>query len=70
MPDQPDRFLRLNQVFDRAGLSRSTVYRKVEAGSFPRQVTISTRCVGWRETAVTDWMRSPMFYQADEHADG
>lgn len=60
--DQPDRFLRLNAVLDRTGLSRATLYRKVEAGSFPAQVKIAARCVGWRESAVADWMRNPMFY--------
>ncbi len=61
-PDTPDRFLRLDTVLARTGLSRSTLYRKVDAGTFPKQVRIAQRCVGWRESAVTDWMRNPIFY--------
>ncbi len=36
MSDQPDRILRLKAVLDCTGLSRSTLYRKMQAGSFPR----------------------------------
>ena len=64
MSDQPDRILRLKPVLERTGLSRSTLYRKVGHGAFPKPVQISTRCVGWRESAVQAWMRNPMFYDA------
>ncbi|CAH0352852.1 MAG: AlpA family phage regulatory protein [Sphingobium sp.] len=62
----PDRVLRLNAVLDRTGLSRATLYRKIQDGTFPRQVRIATRCIGWRESAVNEWMRNPMFYRVDE----
>lgn len=65
--DTPDRFLRLDTVLDRTGLSRSTLYRKVEEGTFPAQVRIASRCVGWRESAINDWLHNPMFYRADEY---
>ncbi len=65
MSDTPDRILRLNAVLDRTGLSRSTLYRKMQAGTFPKNIQISTRCAGWRESAVEAWMRNPMFYSAD-----
>jgi prophage regulatory protein len=67
MSDTPDRILRLNAVLDRTGLSRSTLYRKMQGGTFPKNVQISTRCAGWRESAVEDWMRNPMFYHAADH---
>lgn len=31
----PDRIIRLDTVLARAGLSRSTVYRKMAEGTFP-----------------------------------
>lgn len=64
--ETPDRILRLDAVLDRTGLSRSTLYRKVEQGTFPAQVRIATRCVGWRESAIADWLRNPMFYAAED----
>ena len=33
---QPDRIVRLNTVLARTGLSRSTIYRKIAEGTFPR----------------------------------
>jgi len=36
-----DRILRLNAVLDRTGLSRATLYRKIQNGTFPRQVRIA-----------------------------
>jgi prophage regulatory protein len=65
--EPPDRILRLNTVLDRTGLSRSTLYRKIDQGTFPRQVKISERCAGWRESAVDAWLRNPMFYSVDDH---
>lgn len=64
--DTPDRILRLNTVLDRTGLSRSTLYRKIQQGTFPPQVRIAARCAGWRESAVSDWMRNPICYQVGE----
>ena len=69
MTDQPDRILRIAEVLKRTGLTRSTLYRKVASGSFPRQVMISTRCIGWRESAVNGWIRNPMFYNVDDYRD-
>ncbi len=66
MTDKPDRILRLATVLERTGLTRSTLYRKIAAGSFPRQISISTRCMGWRESAIETWIRNPMFYSVDD----
>ena len=62
--EKPDRILRLPAVLERTGLSRSTMYRKIQEGTFPKQIALSTRCAGWRESAVSEWMRNPMFYSA------
>lgn len=59
-----DRILRIKTVLERTGLSRSTMYRKMQNGTFPKNVQISTRCAGWRESAVVEWLKDPMFYEA------
>ncbi|ATY32987.1 helix-turn-helix transcriptional regulator [Sphingomonas psychrotolerans] len=64
--DAPDRILRIKTVLQRTGLSRATMYRKMQQGSFPRQIKISTRCAGWRESAINAWLHNPMFYSAEE----
>ncbi len=40
------------------GLSRSTVYRMVAAGAFPKPVKISQARVAWREREVHAWLAS------------
>lgn len=60
--DTTDRILRIRTVLQLTGLSRSTLYRKVQRGEFPRQIKLSERCAGWRQSAVNAWMRNPMFY--------
>jgi prophage regulatory protein len=67
MSDQPDRILRIGTVLDRTGLTRSTLYRKIDAGTFPRQIAISIRCAGWRESAVREWMANPYGYEAADY---
>lgn len=67
--ETPDRILRINTVLERTGLTRSTLYRKIERGEFPRQVKIAQRCAGWRESAVAAWMHNPMFYCVDDNRD-
>ncbi|WP_066826532.1 helix-turn-helix transcriptional regulator [Sphingomonas mali] len=52
----PDRILRIKTVLERTGLSRSTLYRKIREGTFPRQVKISAQCAGWRESIVNSWI--------------
>lgn len=66
MSDAPDRFLRLPTVVERTGLSAATIYRKIRRGEFPKQVPIAPRCSGWRESAVTEWQRNPIFFSKED----
>lgn len=62
------RILRLNTVLDLTGLSRAMLYRKVQAGTFPKQVRVATGSMGWPESAVGDWLRNPMFWSLDDES--
>ena len=53
----PTRFLRLPEVLERTGLSRSTIYVRLAAGRFPRPVALGGRAVGWIEAEVDEWVR-------------
>src|SRR5579859_552831 len=52
----PEKILRLPNVLDRTGLSRSTVYQRVTEGRFPRPVSLGARAVGWIETEIEEWI--------------
>ncbi|GAF71033.1 unnamed protein product [marine sediment metagenome] len=51
------RFLRLNQVVEKTGISRSTVYLYLNQGRFPKPVHVSERLVAWVESEVDAWMQ-------------
>ena len=52
-----ERFLRLPEVLARTGLSRSTIYVRLDQGHFPRPVSLGARAVGWIESEVEEWIR-------------
>jgi prophage regulatory protein len=60
-----ERIIRLKTVLTRTGLSRSTLYRKIAEGSFPKQVAISVHGTGWHESAVDRWIANPAAYRED-----
>jgi prophage regulatory protein len=62
MPE-PDRIIRLKTVLNRSGLSRSTVYRKINEGTFPPQVKVSLNGVGWRESELNRWIANPAVFR-------
>jgi prophage regulatory protein len=50
--------LRLPAVKARTGLSRSSIYLRISAGTFPKPVSLGARAVGWMEKHVDDWLAS------------
>lgn len=68
--DTQDRILRIQAVLARTGLSRSTLYRKIDQGTFPRQIKISERCAGWRSSAIDAWLTNPMLYSVENLLSG
>lgn len=50
------RVIRLKQVIDATGLARSTVYKYIAEGTFPKPISLGDRCVGWLESEVHDWI--------------
>lgn len=50
------RILRRKQVENRTGLSRSTIYLRIQEGTFPRPISLGTRAVGWLEHEIDEWL--------------
>jgi prophage regulatory protein len=57
---EPDRIIRLKTVLARTGLSRSTIYRKIDEGTFPPQIKISVKGTGWHESDINRWIADPV----------
>lgn len=52
-----ERLLRLPEVRHRVALSRSSIYDRIKAGTFPPPVRIGARAVAWPESRVEAWIR-------------
>ena len=52
------KVLRLNAVVLATGLARSTIYKLIGSGEFPRSVPLTVRSVGWIESEVAAWIQS------------
>ena len=50
--------LRRKQVEERTGLSRSTIYLRIQEGSFPKPISLGERAVGWLENEIEAWLVS------------
>ncbi len=50
------KILRLPDVLNRVGFSRSTIYAFVSEGRFPAPVKIGARAVGWLDTDIDQWI--------------
>ena len=55
-----DRFIRIKTVQERTSLSRATIYRQMQKGIFPKQVSIGDMRRGWRESDINKWMEDPV----------
>ncbi|MCY4654943.1 MAG: AlpA family transcriptional regulator [Dehalococcoidia bacterium] len=52
------KVLRLPAVLARVGISRSTLWRLIQANSFPKPIRLGGRSVGWIEAEIDDWILS------------
>jgi prophage regulatory protein len=48
--------LRLPEVLRKTGLSRSTIYAEIANGTFPKQISLSARAVGWLASEIDAWL--------------
>ena len=53
-----DKLLRRREVEEVTGMSRSTIYRKMDVGLFPRPVKIGPSAVRWKESDIETWLES------------
>ncbi|KMN24600.1 AlpA family transcriptional regulator [Pseudomonas helleri] len=52
------RILRMKMVIEITGLARSTVYKYIAEGIFPKPITLGGRSVGWVESEVFAWIQA------------
>lgn len=52
------RLLRLNEVKQRTGLSKSSIYNQIADATFPEPVPIGARAVAWVEDEIQEWINN------------
>lgn len=50
------RFLRLSEVQERVGLGRTSIYKMMGEGNFPKPVNTLGRNVAWLDSEIDEWM--------------
>ena len=66
--EKPKRsFIRMNEVLSRTGYGRTSIYRKMEEGTFPKSLKLGgppkdpsifdSRAIAWIEDEVNQWIQ-------------
>lgn len=58
LPEQ--QFFRIKDLVIRTGLSRSTIYKQVSDGRFPKSIKLGERCSAWSAEDIKMWEQSTM----------
>ena len=52
------QFLSLPSVLEKTSISRASVYNFMRDGSFPKQINLGARKVGWLTSEIDEWIAS------------
>lgn len=52
------RMLRAPEVMAMTGLSRTSIWRRVRAGTFPAPTELGTNSIGWPASIITQWLEN------------
>ncbi len=51
-----NKIIRLPEVKDQTGLSRSSIYLRMSKGEFPQSISLGGRAIGWLEEDINQWI--------------
>tara|TARA_S200002703_G_scaffold88882_1_gene76742 strand:- start:480 stop:668 length:189 start_codon:yes stop_codon:yes gene_type:complete len=54
------QFIRLNKVKEITSLSKSSIYRLISEGDFPKQIQIGKRSVVWVRSDINNWINQKL----------
>jgi len=49
---------RINHVMHQTQLGRSTIYKKIKEGTFPKPLKLGPRASGWLAHEIQEWIES------------
>lgn len=50
------RIIRLNEVMDKTGLKKTSIYKLINNKKFPETLALGERAVGWLESEIDSWI--------------
>ncbi len=62
-PRRVTRLIRLKEVQHRVGVDRSTIYRWMGEGKFPKPVQIGSRAVAWNQREIDTWIEKQLIQE-------
>ncbi|MGL4936434.1 helix-turn-helix transcriptional regulator [Shewanella sp.] len=63
----PQKLIRLKDVIACTGLARSTIYKYIDEGIFPKAVSLGGRAVAWVESEVQQWILARIAARDEEY---
>ena len=54
----PECLIRIKEVAMLAGVSRSTIYKMISDGQFPKPLDLGSRFKAWKKQTILDWIDS------------
>lgn len=63
----PERLIRISEVKTLTGLSAASIYRKITANEFPRQVSIGAMSRAWPLSEIQNWIVGRIAERDDAH---
>lgn len=52
------RYIRRTEVEAMTGLGRSTIYKMIADGEFPKPIKLTRKAVAWPEDQIAEWLAS------------
>ncbi|WP_140919473.1 helix-turn-helix transcriptional regulator [Limnobaculum xujianqingii] len=52
------KFLKLKDVIEMTGMAKSTIYARIQAGTFPKQYKSGTKSSVWLLSEIITWMEN------------
>ena len=62
--------MRMTDVCSELGVSRASVYRLLQSGSFPKPLKLGKRAIGWERDHIQQWVKSLRPARQTEQAQG
>ncbi|QUM86151.1 AlpA family transcriptional regulator [Moritella sp. 28] len=50
------KIIRLPEVKNKTGLSRSSIYLRMSNDEFPQSISLGSRAIGWLESDINEWL--------------